>query len=308
MNITAIIVTYNGMKWYKNCFDSLRTSTIPIQTVVIDNNSTDETIPFIKKNYPEIHLIESKINLGFGKANNIGFKYAVEQNADYVFLLNQDAWIKPNTIEALVDIQTRHPEYGILSPIHLNGKEDKIDLYVQSYIQSSLCPNLISDYIVKGKAKNEVYPIAFINAALWLISKECFLNIGGFAPIFPHYGEDNNYIHRAHFHGYKVGICPTIKAIHDRDFSFSTPPFKKLIVREFIKILIPLMDIQHPLHILLYKNYLNLALSTLRNIFSLKARSAIIDITNSFKIFLYLPKIRVQRNLSKMKGLTFISQ
>ena len=71
LKVFVIVVTYKGMQWYDRCFTSLRNSTIPIQTIVVDNASGDGTVEYIKENYPEIMLIESKENLGFGKGNNL---------------------------------------------------------------------------------------------------------------------------------------------------------------------------------------------------------------------------------------------
>ena len=102
MKIYAIVITYNGKKWYDRCFGSLRDSEMPVETIVIDNTSTDDTIEYIKTHFPSVHLIESKENLGFAKANNIGIRYAIDNNADYVFLLNQDAWIENDTLTALL--------------------------------------------------------------------------------------------------------------------------------------------------------------------------------------------------------------
>ena len=74
----VIVVTYKGHQWYDRCFTSLRESELPIQTIVIDNASNDGTVEYIREHFPEIHLIESKENLGFGRANNIGMRYALD--------------------------------------------------------------------------------------------------------------------------------------------------------------------------------------------------------------------------------------
>jgi GT2 family glycosyltransferase len=242
MKIIVIIVTYNGIKWYDKCFDSLRNSTIPLDTVVIDNASTDDTVNFIKENYPEIHLIESKENLGFGKANNLGFEYAIEKDADYVFLLNQDAWIMSDTIEKLCNQMEKNPEYGILSPIHLNGTEKELDYYFSNYINAEDCPDLISDFIAKGKAEDRIYPINFVNAALWLISRDCLNKIDGFCPLFPHYGEDNNYLHRLTYHKMKVGIYPHVFGVHDR-LNILTKTYKRNAYWAYSSMLILLCNI-----------------------------------------------------------------
>lgn len=92
--VLAIIVSYNFVGWMKRCLGSLRCSELPVDVVVIDNFSTDDTVQMIKKNYPEVRLICSNENLGFGRANNIGLRIALEENYDAAFLLNQDAWVE----------------------------------------------------------------------------------------------------------------------------------------------------------------------------------------------------------------------
>ena len=91
--IVAIIVTYNAVPWLERCLGSLQASSVPVQTVIVDNRSTDETVNTIRTRYPQTVLIENQENLGFGQANNIGIRYALEHEATHVLLLNQDAWI-----------------------------------------------------------------------------------------------------------------------------------------------------------------------------------------------------------------------
>lgn len=216
MKVYVVIVTYNAMKWIGNCQKSLLNSTIPVTIIVVDNASSDETIGLIKEQYPEVVLIENKTNLGFGAANNIGIKKAYEQGADYVFLLNQDAWVEPDTIEKLVLAQQKEPEFGIISPMHLNGKGDALDYNFSNYIAPPKCESLYSDLFL-NKIQSAVYKVSFVNAAGWLLSKKCLETVGGFNPSFFHYGEDDNYIHRVHYHGLKVGVLPSTVLFHDRE-------------------------------------------------------------------------------------------
>ena len=118
-SVFVIIVSYKGKQWYDRCFSSLRESSLPIQVVVVDNASDDGSVEYIRLHYPEIHIIESKTNLGFGQANNKGIRYALDNGCDYVFLLNQDAWIEKDSINLLVKTHSLNESYGILSPMHL---------------------------------------------------------------------------------------------------------------------------------------------------------------------------------------------
>lgn len=209
MKVLVIIVSYNFERWIDRCLGSLRSSEHPVDTVVIDNASQDQTLRRIKKDYPEVRLIESKTNLGFGQANNIGMKMALEEGYTHVFLLNQDAWIDPNTIGTLVDLSQRHPSYGILSPVHLTGKGDKPDPGFGHYAELQTLQDLPSE---------EILQVPFVNAAFWMIPIHVLQKVGGFCPLFYHYGEDKDFVNRLHYHQYQVGYSPQVFGNHDREY------------------------------------------------------------------------------------------
>ncbi|MBS1550262.1 MAG: glycosyltransferase family 2 protein [Bacteroidetes bacterium] len=214
--IFIIIVTYNAMKWAEKCFSSLRKSSIPVQTIVVDNGSTDGTQDFIQQNFPEVDFIQSAENLGFGKANNLGIERAYKNGADFFYLMNQDAWIFENSIEELLNIYENHPnknEIGILSPMHLDGSEQKLDIFLDKYISLNFENRMISDLYLK--TTKPFYEISFINAAHWFLPKSTIEKVGGFNPYFFHYGEDNEYVNRLKFHGKKILLCPLSKVVHD---------------------------------------------------------------------------------------------
>ena len=215
IKVFAIVVSYKGQRWYERCFSSLRESSIPVQTIVIDNASNDGTVEFIKTHFPEIILIESKENLGFGKANNLGLRYALDHDSDYVFLLNQDAWIEPDSLEKLIGIHSRHPEYGIVGPVQTNAEKTKVlDGVIKFLINpDNVNMSLFSDLLMG--VQKEIYPVAEINAAAWLLPRRTLETIGGFDPLFLHYGEDWNYLSRVLYHGLKVGLTPGIHVVHD---------------------------------------------------------------------------------------------
>lgn len=212
MIVYIIVVSYNGIRWIKKCLDSCAN----YKVIVVDNASTDETKNIIKENHPEVILLEQKINLGFGQANNLGMNYALSQGADYVFLLNQDAYLNQNTIVELVNVLEKNKDFGILSPIHLNGEGTKLDRGFSSYLTYDSNNFFHFDAIKNNLSK--LYKVHFINAAGWLIPKSTLLKIGGFDPIFFHYGEDNNYCQRLKYHELKIGLVPHVFLRHDRVF------------------------------------------------------------------------------------------
>ena len=214
-SVFVVIVTYNGEKWVRKCFDSLRSGSYPVQTIVVDNGSTDTTVSILKAAYPEVMLVHSGSNLGFGQANNTGIKLALEKQADYVFLLNQDAWVENNTIAALVDCMERHTDYGIISPVHLNGQYAALDKGFEQYFRKDY-PDVDTTRLIRGKAPQELYRVEFVNAAAWMMSRACLQKAGLFHPLFFHYGEDSELTNRVLYHDFKIGICTTVTICHDR--------------------------------------------------------------------------------------------
>lgn len=217
LNIHVIIVTYNAMKWAERCFTSLRHSSVPVQSVVIDNGSSDGTQDYIQNHFPEVHLIQSAENLGFGKANNIGIEKAYKDGADFFYLMNQDAWLYEDSLEKLLEVYHSHPakeELGIISPVHIDGTEKKLDIFLDKYIAYNCDETrLISDLYFQSL--KPYYELDFINAAHWLLPKKTIETVGGFNPYFFHYGEDNEYVNRIHFHKKKIILVPGSKVVHD---------------------------------------------------------------------------------------------
>ena len=216
-NLLVIIVTYNAMPWLDRCYSSLRASTLPCDIITIDNGSTDGTPSYLKANFPEVELVENSSNLGFGKANNIGLQKALDEGYDYAYLLNQDAWVMPDTFARLVGISQQHPDFGILSPMQLKADgqhlDDKFAINVIGTHQHTR-PLLTEDLYFHRQ--EGAYEVTFVMAAHWFITRRCFEQVGGFSPTFYHYGEDDNYLNRTRYWKFRIGICPEVQAVHDR--------------------------------------------------------------------------------------------
>ena len=81
--VYVIIVTYNGLKWIDQCLQSLQESDYSHRVLIVDNCSTDNTVQHVKDKYPEVTFLIQDRNLGFGKANNIGLRYALTHGGEY---------------------------------------------------------------------------------------------------------------------------------------------------------------------------------------------------------------------------------
>lgn len=187
----VIIVTYNGRRWIEKAVSSVRASEREADLFVVDNASTDGTPDWLEEQGIETDRMMA--NHGFGAANNIGLRRALERGYRYVYLLNQDAWLLPDTLGRLAAFLDEHPDYGLVSPMQMKPDLASLD-----------------DQFARH------YPHFFM-AAHWMLRRECIEKVGGFSPAFPHYGEDVNFLDRARFHGFKCGVVESARAVHDRD-------------------------------------------------------------------------------------------
>lgn len=206
--VLVVIVTYNALKWIQRCLRSVEKSTLQADVLVIDNGSTDGTLPLIRTDFPRTRIIETGENLGFGAANNRGLRIAHDECYDFAYLLNQDAWLEKDTLEKLV--AAHKPDWGVLSPMQLDarGRRDRrFDKKCGKYVDAAL-GGYHSDKLV--------VEVPFVMAAHWLVSREAIATVGGFSPAFRQYGEDDNWLHRLHFHKLLCGVVPAAKAVHDR--------------------------------------------------------------------------------------------
>ena len=264
--VLVIVVTYNGLHWLERCLRSVAgdpSASLGMTTDVYvwDNDSTDGSADFVAAHFPQAHLVRSADNVGFSKANNMGFEWAIKKGYDYVYLLNQDAWLAPDALEALVAASEAHPDYAVLSPLQYQDGHQAFDpqfakLYhgseegmgsqthghprpcpVRADIPSGIIggkslpgregPTAVRQHVANGRGREatvwepipsaEPVEVKRIMAAHWLVPVGALKAIGLFEEeLFPLYGQDDDWCNRARHLGYKVGIVPAAKAVHDR--------------------------------------------------------------------------------------------
>lgn len=283
MKIMTVVVTYNASKWVDPCFGSLIRSSLPTTILAIDNNSTDDTLDLIAKRYPQVKIHKTGQNLGFGKANNVGMKIALEENFDYVLLLNQDAWIQDDTIEILINDHKKNSDYGVIVPLQFNGAGKLID---SMFFQYTIANNRkLVTKVFKGITG--LYEIHFANAACWLMPRSTLKKIGGFDPIFPHYGEDDDYLNRMKKQNLKVGLNISTKINHDREHRKQNNSMKAVVnesyTRELIELKNPFLKIKTRAQLL--KDILMSAIKFLTSGFNRYYVYKIISYCKIFKVY-----------------------
>lgn len=221
-NVYVIVLNWNGCSDTLSCLESLtRISYRPLHFVVVDNGSTDGSAEAIRYVFPEVHLIETGENLGFAEGNNVGIRFALEQGADFVLLLNNDTEVDPNLIQALVEAARHQPDGGIFGPkIYYYSEPTRIWAAGGSWNKRK------KHFEQRGDGELDIGQYAtpvtteFIVGCAMFIRRSVFEKIGLLEPKFFLNYEEIDFCTRANFVGFDNVYVPDAKLWHKISASF----------------------------------------------------------------------------------------
>lgn len=216
LELSVIIVNYNGIKYLKECLDSLdiKLQGISSEIIIIDNNSKDESCDYIKKNYPNVVLIESKINFGFGKGNNEAVKIAKGQN---LLLLNNDTILKDN-LNPILSYLTKDQTIGVLGINMLDAEGNYLPVVGafpnrRNMFQLKKLLDVDQD-LVNKKYSKESYNVDWLSGSFLMLSKKTFDKINGFDEDYFLYVEDVDFCKKIQKLGLKRVFLPNYSYTH----------------------------------------------------------------------------------------------
>jgi GT2 family glycosyltransferase len=117
-SVSVVVLNWNGLTDTLACVHSLRALRYPAHIVIVDNASTDGSVEALRNQAPDhgIDLLECDQNLGYAGGNNVGIRYALDQGADFILVLNNDTIVDPTLLDELLGAAGRYPEAGCFGP------------------------------------------------------------------------------------------------------------------------------------------------------------------------------------------------
>jgi GT2 family glycosyltransferase len=212
--VHIVILNWNGLKDTLECLRSVYRLDYPFfSVIVVDNGSSDNSISTIHQIFPQVILIENSNNLGFTGGTNLGIHRALELGTDYVWLLNNDTVVEPDTLNKLVDASEKDPQIGLATPaLYHYDKPNKFQ-FIGAY--SSFSEFNIS--LVREPSELEI-KVVQQNLILWgtalLVKKSVIEKIGYLSEKYFAYYEDCDYCLRALRAGYKNLVILDTRVLH----------------------------------------------------------------------------------------------
>lgn len=196
--VSIVIPVHNKREYTIECLEFLKKLTYPnYEIIVVDNGSTDGTLKILREGFPYIDVIENKRNLGYGEGCNVGIRFALNNNAKYVFLLSNDTKVvHENLLDELVRAAEFNPKIGIIGP--------------------KVCDYDDPTNAQFSGAKRDSAGIQDLSGCAFLVKSNVFRNIGIIDSVYFAFFEDRDFFIRAKKFGYQLRFVPTVKILHKK--------------------------------------------------------------------------------------------
>ena len=237
---SVIIVGYNSLPDLEKCLPSLLASVQDDpEIILVDNASTDGSSSWVQQSFPEIKLVISAENLGFGGACNLGAKHA---RGRYLAFLNPDTILDPGWLKALIAAFEADPQAGLATSkillLHDPGRINTCgnDIHLSGI---TLCRGMGQPQQVFSHQEE----VSAVSGACFAIRRQLFEALGGFDETFFMYMEDTDLSWRARLLGYKCLFVPESVVYHDYTLHFGP---RKTFYQERNRYLMLLKNLRWP--------------------------------------------------------------
>jgi GT2 family glycosyltransferase len=224
-DVSILIISFNTQALLRECLQSVRNFSVglDVETIVVDNASRDGSPAMVEAEFPEVLLVRSDVNLGFGVANNVGLEKA---RGRYIVLLNSDAFLREDTLRLSVSLMEQHPGCGV-------GGAKQVGRNGEYQPSARRFPNLRDELLIllglaakypKSKffgrfdrtwaSPDEPCETDWVPGAFAIIRREALQAVGAFDPRFFLYYEEVDLFKRIQQAGFKILYWPQIVVTH----------------------------------------------------------------------------------------------
>jgi N-acetylglucosaminyl-diphospho-decaprenol L-rhamnosyltransferase len=217
-DVSVVSVTYNALPWIEQSLASVR----GVETVVVDNGSSDGTVALVRERFPEVAVVEQE-NRGLAAGWNAGVE---RTRGRYVLLLNSDAWLDAGALEALVAFADAHPDAAVVGP-RLRNPDGTLQrsvrgfptlwrLATEYFFLRRLAPRsrALNAFYAAGFAHDEVREAEVLMGAVWLVRRAAIDEVGPADESFFLFSEEVDWAYRFRQAGWRSFFYPDAGATH----------------------------------------------------------------------------------------------
>lgn len=238
MQLSVIIVNWNAREFLARCLETVFASEFDgdFEVIVVDNNSPDGSVEFIRERYPRVKVIANRDNPGFARGNNQAIR---EARGEYILLLNPDTEIKPDTLQVMADFMRERPDCGMagckvlnpdgtLQPACRRSIPTPADAFFKLAGISRLFPRSprFARYNLTYLPEDRLCAVDAVSGSFLFTRREVVEKIGLLDERFFMYGEDLDWCRRAQQAGYRNYYVPAASIVHYHGQSSAKRPLR----------------------------------------------------------------------------------
>jgi len=213
----AIVLAWDHIDDTVECIDSLTMSNYQnLQITLVDNGSIDGTAAIVAEKFPGVKVLRIENNVGIAQGYNFGLEHAIEEEADYVMVMNNDTIASPDMVSELIRAMDEEPDAGMLMPkvFVSNGDEDRLWCAGAKWRKFPPSVKLIGANERDGRKFSQVRELEFAPSCCLLMSREALDQVGLFDPKYYFYFDDWDLSARFRAGGYKILFVPRAHLWH----------------------------------------------------------------------------------------------
>ncbi len=214
--IFAVILNTNRREDTLACLESLFANHYPnLAVIVLDNASTDGSNEAISEQFPQVRIIHLTDNLGYAGNNNVGIQAALDQHADWVFVMNEDIILAPDALVNMVAAVQNQPETGIVGPMVYHANEPEVIQSAGGFLSKKRWDAVHRGFNEKDEGQYAAREyVDWISGCAILVKRDAILQAGLIDQRFFYYWEETEWCTRIAGLGWRVLFVPQSKIWH----------------------------------------------------------------------------------------------
>jgi GT2 family glycosyltransferase len=216
LSVFIIILNFNGYQDTIKCVESLSNILYKnFRIIIVDNNSTDNSVLILKQTFPKIDIIQTEANLGYAAGNNFGIKYAVECGAQYLCILNNDTIAHEDFLSPLVRRLNSNSQKTIIGPMILEKDNHTIQSTGARIDMLRGRVPVINSGKIKKEISNKLIECDYIGGACLLFRCDSINELGLFPENYFLFYEETEWCLRAKKNGFQIVCDPSTSIVHE---------------------------------------------------------------------------------------------
>ena len=233
---SAVVVSYNSAEYLPPCLRSLRSDGVT-EVVVVDNASADGSVGVALAADPDVKLLETGANLGFGSAANRG---VAAISGDYVLIVNPDTEVEPGTVKALAEALDRDPGLAVVGP-RMENLDGTVYPSVRRFPDLTVAfghaflglvwpanPYTRNYRMLDWDHDQPAADVDWVGGACFMVRRRAFDMVSGFDEAYFMYVEDVDLCWRLGRAGWRIGYEPAGRVVHALGGSSRTQPYRMI--------------------------------------------------------------------------------